>query len=106
VIAPIGTAGTSGDEYVEFNRATAAVEYFEEQAAETEIEYSNEQNAEVNYLVSSSGGFLVVYNANEEPEFTLIPVNALPAEEQERLAAGIRVYTEEALIRILEDYGS
>jgi hypothetical protein len=61
------------------------------------------------FIVTSKDGVIVVYHAGEKSEIkevTLTPVNALPPEEQERLAQGILIYTEEALIRILEDYGS
>ena len=66
---------------------------------------------EPSYLVTLGNGYIVVYSINEKAGDTLIDtmptqVHTLPPEEQARLARGIRIYTEEALIRILEDYGS
>ena len=65
------------------------------------------------YIVTSKDGSVVVYYANpsgEPPDqirtITNISVAALPLEEQARLTQGILVYTEDALFRILEDYGS
>ncbi|MCL2216118.1 MAG: hypothetical protein FWB91_03755 [Defluviitaleaceae bacterium] len=63
------------------------------------------------FVVTTLDGYIVVYHAaldgrGEIMEITSTPVNALPLVEQSRLAQGIRIYTEEALIRILEDYGS
>jgi len=63
------------------------------------------------FIVSSLDGYIVIYHATTEgnhelKEKTVISVNALPFIEQQRLSNGIMVYSEEALIRILEDYGS
>jgi hypothetical protein len=63
------------------------------------------------FIVTTDGEFIVVYyaageNAGQVMEVTPIVVNAFPAEERERLERGIGIYTEEALFRILEDYGS
>lgn len=59
------------------------------------------------YILTVSDGYIVVLGPDEELwETTPTPVNALPPEEQQRLEEGIRLYSEEALIRILEDYGS
>jgi len=63
------------------------------------------------YIVTSLDGYIVVQYAGDKAGegihlTTNKAVNALPPEEQERLAAGIAVYTEEALFRLLEDYGS
>jgi len=64
------------------------------------------------YVVTSQNGFIVVLYAVPEGEteqimtITNTSVNSLAIEEQERLAQGINIYTEDALFRILEDYGS
>ena len=64
------------------------------------------------YIVTSQNGYIVVLYANPTGKaeqiktLTSTPIVSLPPEEQERLAQGINIYTEEALIRILEDYGS
>jgi len=62
------------------------------------------------YLVTAQDGYIVVYNMNnpgqDAREVTTTTINALDREEQERLIEGIRIYSEEALVRILEDYGS
>ena len=65
------------------------------------------------YLVTSQDGYIVVFYVNYESKtgnylhtVTNTSVSSLPPEEQERLAKGIYIYTEDALFRILEDYGS
>jgi hypothetical protein len=60
------------------------------------------------YILTARDGYIVVLHAHDrtEKEITPTPVNIFPPEEQERLAQGIYVYTEEALFRLLEDYGS
>ena len=63
------------------------------------------------YIVTSVDGYIVVQYANSKTGdgvhlTTNKAVNALPLEEQERLETGIPVYTEDALFRLLEDYGS
>ena len=63
------------------------------------------------YVVTSQDGFIVVLYAGCNKNGTVhtitnTPVAPLPQEEQDRLAAGINIYTEDALFRILEDFGS
>jgi len=65
------------------------------------------------FLVSSRDGLIVVYYAPKDGEsashlrtITNISTAALPQEEQERLAEGIAVYSEDELLRLLEDYSS
>jgi len=63
------------------------------------------------YVVTARDGFIVVLYAGHNKSGTVhtitnTPITALPQEEQERLANGINVYSEEALFRILEDFGS
>ena len=62
------------------------------------------------YVVTTLGGYLVVYHADKNgggiKEVTSTAVGALAPEELERLKIGIRVYSDEALARILQDYGS
>jgi len=62
------------------------------------------------YVVTTLDGYLVVYHADKHgggiKEMTSTFVGALTPEELERLAAGIRIYSDEALARILQDYGS
>ncbi|MCL2047791.1 MAG: hypothetical protein FWG87_03585 [Defluviitaleaceae bacterium] len=70
-----------------------------------------EKKDEPSFIVTANNGYIVVYqthagNAPELRETTPAPINALPYEEQERLALGIRVYSEDALMRLLEDYDS
>ncbi|MCL2387045.1 MAG: BofC C-terminal domain-containing protein [Defluviitaleaceae bacterium] len=77
----------------------------------SEISEIDETEPMHNFIVTTANGFIVVYFADGKAdgqlkEITQTPTNALPQEEQERLAQGIRIYTEEALMRILEDYGS
>lgn len=63
------------------------------------------------YLVTAQDGYIVVYDLIsggkiQSPEVTSTTIDSLDPEEQARLLGGIRVYTDEALVRILEDYGS
>ena len=62
------------------------------------------------YLVTALDGYIVVYYAMENggglKEVTSTAIGALALEEQERLKAGIRIYSDEALALILQDYGS
>ena len=94
---------------VGFNFATYAMH---ESALE---ELGNYQEPEIPYLyiVTTNNGHVAIYYATtdgkgegELREITSISVSGLPPEERERLSTGIPVLTEEALIRILEAYGS
>ena len=65
------------------------------------------------FIVTSYDGYVIILysEANGKAEWviheiTTTPVSGLPYEEQERLISGIPVYTEEELIRILQDYES
>ena len=75
---------------------------------EAKIETQKPQLQNQNFIVASKDDFIVVYCADtlEIIETTFTHVTALPHEEQERLANGIYILGEEALMRILEDYGS
>ena len=112
VLGPIGVSATTAKpavlstgkpEYVSlYTPPATAAEYTQPEAQEHDFPADN-------FIVSSKDGYIVVYYAGEIPEIkeiTFTPINALPVEEQERLAEGIYIYTEEALVRILEDYGS
>ena len=62
------------------------------------------------YVVTVLDGYIVVYHApgfgGGIKELTSTPIGALEQEELERLIAGVRVYSDEALVRVLQDYGS
>ena len=62
------------------------------------------------FVVTTLDGYLVVYHADEYggglKEMTNTHVGALAPEELERLTIGIRIYSDEELVRILQDYGS
>ena len=62
------------------------------------------------YIVTVVDGYIVIYHAEERggeiKEITGIAVDSLATEERERLMAGIRVYSDEELAWILQDYGS
>jgi len=62
------------------------------------------------YVVSTLNGYVVVYHAEHAgggiKELTSTAVGSLSPDELEMLAQGIRIYNEEALARILQDYGS
>ncbi len=57
-------------------------------------------------VVGSFEGRLAVFSPNENTPHTVYDVflSSLPAAEQEALQAGIPVYTETALQRLIEDY--
>jgi len=62
------------------------------------------------FLVTTLDGYIVIYHSEENgggiKELTNTSVNMLAPEELELLKTGIRIYTNEALARILQDYGS
>ena len=62
------------------------------------------------YILRIADGYIAVYYAEEAggalKELTTVPVSALPQADMEVLSEGIRVYSEEGLARILQDYGS
>jgi hypothetical protein len=62
------------------------------------------------YVVTIIDGYIAVFyaehNGGDIKEMTTVPANVLPAADIERLQEGIRIYNEEALARILQDYGS
>ena len=62
------------------------------------------------YVVTVVDGFVAVFYASHTggalKEVTTAAAHALSAYELEQLEAGIFIYTEEALARILQDYGS
>ncbi|NLM13003.1 MAG: hypothetical protein GX209_04575 [Epulopiscium sp.] len=63
------------------------------------------------FVVGVYNGYIAIFYNNEEgeleiKEITETPISSLPIEEQNKLKEGIKVYGEEALIRILEDYTS
>ncbi|MCL2578146.1 MAG: hypothetical protein FWE27_08890 [Defluviitaleaceae bacterium] len=99
-----GVANSNGANYIEpYSENYTIYDYDDAQESETE---STEPAH--NYILTVNDGYIVVLHAGDEDikEVTFTPANTLPIEDQERLAQGIRVYTEEALIRILEDFGS
>lgn len=62
------------------------------------------------YTIGVSGEFIAIFygegNLENIKEVTNIPISALPKEEQERLKSGIPIYSQDELIRRLEDYSS
>ncbi len=61
------------------------------------------------YLLRACDGYIGIYypmDAEEPTEVTDIRVAALPAEDQEALRLGVSASNEEALVRLLEDYGA
>jgi len=62
------------------------------------------------YVVTILGEYIAIYHAEEYggglKEVTSTSVGALAPEEIERLATGIKIYSDEALAMILQDYGS
>ncbi|MCL2200111.1 MAG: BofC C-terminal domain-containing protein [Defluviitaleaceae bacterium] len=103
IFGPIGVSARTGEQPVveEIPYIHYAEPYVK---AEEQPEPSEEESYK--FVVTSKDGVIVVYQGDRLKETTQTYVNALPIEEQERLAQGIPIYTEEALVRILEDYGS
>jgi len=64
------------------------------------------------YMLGTDHGFVTVfYIQNDHQELTLkertrTPESALSPDERERLQSGIYIYTEEQLMRVLQDYDS
>ena len=60
------------------------------------------------YMLGTDHGFIAVFYADDRAlkERTMTPASALSPEERERLVSGIYIYTEEQLVRALQDYGS
>ena len=62
------------------------------------------------FVVTVLDGYIVIYHSQENggglKEVTSTIVDALAPEEQEQLKNGIKIYSEEDLARILQDYGS
>jgi len=115
VFGPLSASSAAATEsgYLQYDMSIAGVEFsprLEETAPEPEPEPL--VLPAHRYVVTSQNGYIAVHLANadggagEQISTLNMSVTSLPAEEQERLARGINVYTEDALIRILEDYGS
>jgi len=62
------------------------------------------------YVVTAQDGYIVIYHATAYggglKEITSTPVGTLANEELARLTEGIKIYTDEALARLLQDFGS
>ena len=60
------------------------------------------------YIVTTVDGYIAVFQAEDGNlvEVTTTPTSTFSLYELERLRNGIRIYTDEALARILQDYGS
>jgi len=60
------------------------------------------------YIVTMVDGFIAVVDAQEGVllELTTTPTSTFSIYDLDRLRNGIRIYTDEALARILQDYGS
>jgi len=62
------------------------------------------------YIVTIIGGYIAIYHAEENggglKEVTSTSVGTLAPEELALLTTGIKIYSEEALARILQDYSS
>ena len=75
-------------------------------------EHSWPSTPEVDYLfvVTVLDGYIVVYNSEANgggiKEITNTTVDSFSPEEQRQLKYGIKVYSDEGLARILQDYGS
>ena len=70
-----------------------------------------EEKSNQYYILSEQNGYIAVFykfpvNGTNLKEITSTHINALPPEEKARIATGIEVEGENALMKILEDYGS
>jgi len=74
----------------------------------TEEEPEPDPTPPYEFVVTAQDGYIVVHRANSKAVYikTNTAISAFPDEEQERLQMGIAVCTEDALHRLLEDYGS
>lgn len=81
-------------------------------------EYKPDRNVEditfenARYILGTDLGFVAVFYNNstkKKPalrERTRTPASALPIDELQRLSAGIPIYSEEELVKLLQDYSS
>lgn len=62
------------------------------------------------YIITALDGYIAIYYAEQYggglKELTSTAVGTLAPEELEQLQIGIKIYSDEALARILQDYGS
>jgi len=60
------------------------------------------------YVLGESNGFVAVfyYNQLDVKEMTRTPTSSLTDSEFKRLSEGVNIYTDEQLVRILQDYDS
>ena len=74
----------------------------------TPYENDNDYTNRPRYRIGTDHGFVAVFYTLDETlkERTRTPESTLSQEERERLAGGIYIYTEEQLVRVLQDYGS
>ena len=117
IISALGGAGigyTIGMNQQSFISETASIpaQYLaatSPQALQWEAAYTAPEGFESpRYMLGTDHGFVAVFCASDQSlkERTRTPESALTQEERERLADGIYIYTEEQLLRALEDYGS
>ena len=95
------------------NNITTAIipsEQYEPEAYQLSVPYDSEDATHPLYIVTTLDGYIVIYHAKENggeiKELTSTSVCMLTTEELEQLQYGIEIYSEEALARILQDYGS
>ncbi len=75
------------------------------------LEKKINQKSTPNYTIGIKDGFVAVFyddvvGESNIKEVTDMPITALSEEEQARLLSGIRVKSEDELLKVLEDYGS
>jgi len=116
LFGPVHTSGAQDDDYVMSPPEHIYANFIPQIVPTyTETEAPTEPLPDLpghKYVVTAVEGYIVVLYAAQENKvaqaktITGISVASLPPEEQERLSQGINVYDEDALFRILEDYGS
>lgn len=71
------------------------------------IEVKNTQNKEPLYIIKTHKNQIGIFRYNEpQPYLTLdeVMLKSLPEYDQKLLESGIKIYSEEALLKIIEDY--
>ena len=90
-----------------YSTSPSALQIGQPQVSENSLELYD-YNSLPRYKLGTDHGFVAVFYAESHAlkERTKTPASALSPEEHERLTNGIYIYTEEQLVRALQDYGS
>lgn len=85
-----------------------ADKYEKDASTQSVSSFSSSEEAKPIYVMQSSNGIIGVYNYGEEYPIKLINVEVkeLPEADQNLLNSGIKIYSNEELTRLIEDYNS